>query len=123
LHSYRVWRTYAPAQLASTQIIFAKCVFFILRVVAFAHRLGLPTSKQGNKQMTERHYAVIEGKKYVLILCDSLDRFGKKSYYIRSVRVQEDGTEIEAFLSNRQQAAEQRAERRFANLIQAHRAS
>ena len=73
--------------------------------------------------MTERHYAVIEGKKYVLILCDSLDRFGEKSYWIRSVRVQEDGTEVEAFLSNRQQAAEQRAERRFANLIKTHRAA
>lgn len=73
--------------------------------------------------MTTRHYTMIEGKKYVVILCDSLDRFGKKDYYVRSVRVQEDGTEVEAFLSSRQQAAEQRAERAFAKEIKAHRAA
>lgn len=70
-----------------------------------------------------RHYAVIEGKKYVLILNQSLDRFGNKTFWVRSVRVQDDGAEVEAFLSARQYAAEQRALRHFAPLIKAHLAA
>ena len=60
------------------------------------------------------HTTIIDGKKYRLDLT-MID--GKKSVWVRSVRVQEDGTEVTAFLSNRQWKAESRAKTRFAKEI------
>lgn len=67
--------------------------------------------------MSVRHTTVIDGKKYVVVLGDM---GGKPFVWVRSVRVQEDGTEVEAFLSNRQWKAENRAKTRFAKEINEH---
>jgi len=68
------------------------------------------------------HYAVIEGKKYVCIL-PTVGESKNKTVWIRSVRTKKDGTEIEAFLSIHQRAAEARAKRHFAKEIKEYLAS
>lgn len=67
--------------------------------------------------MTTTHRTNIDGKTYTVRLGDMA---GKPFVWVRSVRVQEDGTEVEAFLSNRQWKAEARAKSRFAKEINEH---
>lgn len=63
------------------------------------------------------HRTNIDGKEYKLILTE-ID--GRPSYYVRGVRKMADGSEVDAFLSNRQWKAENRVKSRFADKINAH---
>jgi predicted RNase H-related nuclease YkuK (DUF458 family) len=60
----------------------------------------------------------IDGKDYKVILGTTSDN--RKFVWVRSVRKMEDGTEVDAFLSNRQHKAESRARSRFAKEINEH---
>jgi len=62
----------------------------------------------------------IDGKDYKLHLTTIA---GQPSYYVRGVRKQADGTEVDAFLSNRQWKAENRVKSRFAKEIKEHMAA
>lgn len=63
------------------------------------------------------HRTNVDGKEYKLILTE-ID--GRPSYYVRSVRKMADGSEVDAFLSNRQWKAENRVKARFAKEINEH---
>ena len=69
--------------------------------------------------MTHTHETQIGGKTYKVILANI---GGKPVVWVRVVREQKDGTKIDAFLSQRQQAAESRARQVFAKEIKQHMA-